>query len=51
MQRHQADLLRYFEEQHSTKYQLIYSTHSPFMVDPANLLRVRTVEDVHGQTA
>src|SRR5207249_3158808 len=26
--------------------QVIYTTHSPFMVDPDNLLAVRTVEDV-----
>jgi len=43
----QADLLRYFEEQLAPHYQVLYSTHSPFMVDPANLLRARTVEDVY----
>ena len=42
----QADLLRYIEERLATKYQVIYSTHSPFMIDPKNLLRARTVEDV-----
>ena len=42
----QADLLRYVEERLAVKYQVLYSTHSPFMIDPANLLRARTVEDV-----
>jgi len=41
----QADLLRYFEEKLTPIYQVIYSTHSPFMIDPNNLLGVRTVED------
>ncbi|MBL9081579.1 MAG: AAA family ATPase [Planctomycetales bacterium] len=41
----QADLLRYIDKKLST-YQVIYSTHSPFMIDSGNLLRVRTVEDV-----
>ena len=40
----QSDLLRYFEERLSD-FQLIYTTHSPFMVDTKNILRVRTVED------
>ncbi|MGO9605652.1 MAG: AAA family ATPase [Candidatus Binataceae bacterium] len=44
--RAQADLLRYIEEQLAPKYQVIYTAHSPFMIDPAKLLRVRTVEDV-----
>lgn len=43
--RAQGDLLRYFEERLATRYQLLYTTHSPFMVDPKNILRVRTVED------
>jgi hypothetical protein len=38
-------LLRYIEERLGG-FQVIYTTHSPFMVDPAHLLRVRTVEDV-----
>jgi hypothetical protein len=42
----QADLLRYFNEQLRPRYQLIYTTHSPFMVDPDRLTSVRTVEDV-----
>jgi energy-coupling factor transporter ATP-binding protein EcfA2 len=43
--RAQADLLRYFKEELS-EYQLIYTTHSPFMIDPDRILDCRTVEDV-----
>lgn len=42
----QADLLRYFKERLTPNHQLIYSTHSPFMVPPDSLLSARTVEDV-----
>jgi predicted ATP-dependent endonuclease of OLD family len=41
----QGDLLRYFEEEIKGVHQLIYSTHSPFMVDPQHFDRVRIVED------
>ena len=41
----QADLLRYFEEELVPNHQVIYSTHSPFMVDPARFDRVRSVQD------
>jgi len=44
--RAQADLLRYINEKLEPNYQVIYTTHSPFMVDAENLLRARTVEDV-----
>lgn len=37
----QADLLRFFGEL-SKKYQIIYTTHSPFMVETEHLDRVRT---------
>lgn len=37
----QADLMRFFEDL-SKKYQIIYTTHSPFMVDAKHLNRVRT---------
>lgn len=37
----QADLLRFFDDL-SKKYQIIYTTHSPFMVETENLDRVRT---------
>ncbi len=42
----QKDLLRYFAEQIAPHHQLIYSTHSPFMVPADDLASVRTVEDV-----
>jgi energy-coupling factor transporter ATP-binding protein EcfA2 len=42
----QADLLRYVDEKLAPNYQVIYTTHSPFMIDPENLLRARTVEDI-----
>lgn len=41
----QGDLLRYFESEIKGKHQLIYSTHSPFLVDPHQLGRVRIVQD------
>jgi predicted ATP-dependent endonuclease of OLD family len=42
----QADLLKYFNDELKPNYQVLYTTHSPFMIDPDNLLSVRTVEDV-----
>ena len=42
----QKDLLRYFKEHLEPKHQLIYTTHSPFMVPADDLASVRTVEDV-----
>lgn len=44
--RAQADLLRYINERLKGRYQVLYTTHSPFMVDADNLSSVRTVEDV-----
>ena len=44
--RAQGDLLRYMREQLRPYYQVIYTTHSPFMIDPDDLLSARTVEDV-----
>ncbi len=41
----QADLLRYINEKLVPKCQVIYTTHSPFMIDSENLPSVRTVED------
>jgi predicted ATPase len=40
----QADLLRYIESL-SDNYQILYSTHSPFMVESHGLHRVRTIYD------
>jgi len=42
----QEDLLRYIEEQLAPHYQVIYTTHSPSMIDASHLMRARTVEDV-----
>ncbi|MFH1999787.1 MAG: AAA family ATPase [Planctomycetota bacterium] len=44
--RAQADLLRYIDEKLKPHHQVIYTTHSPFMIDPKNILSARTVEDV-----
>jgi predicted ATP-dependent endonuclease of OLD family len=41
----QADLLRYISEKLSPNHQVVYSTHSPFMVPPDDLPSVRIVED------
>lgn len=41
----QMDLMRFFEDTLSSNHQLIYTTHSPFMVDPDKPRRVRYVED------
>lgn len=43
--RAQGDLLRYIEEELSGGHQVLYTTHSPFMVDAQRLDRVRIVQD------
>jgi energy-coupling factor transporter ATP-binding protein EcfA2 len=45
--RAQEDLLRFFEAEivSNPKHQLLYTTHSPFMVDPQHFDRVRIVQD------
>lgn len=42
----QGDLLRYFTEKLEPHHQIIYSTHSPFMVPHANIMASRIVEDL-----
>ena len=42
----QADLLRYFEKELVPHHQVMYTTHSPFMVDPSRFDRVRIVQDL-----
>src|ERR1700722_2273100 len=42
----QADLLKFINEELKPHHQVIYSTHSPFMVPADDLSSVRTVEDV-----
>jgi predicted ATP-dependent endonuclease of OLD family len=41
----QKDFLRFIEERLSKRCQVIYTTHSPFMIQPGNLERARLVED------
>lgn len=41
----QADLLDYVEKELKPHHQVIYTTHSPFMVDAKNFERVRIVRD------
>ncbi|GAB6904723.1 hypothetical protein JCM12296A_05570 [Desulfosarcina cetonica] len=43
--RAQADLLRYFDAELSA-HQLLYTTHSPFMIDPTRFNRVLIVQDL-----
>jgi len=43
--RAQADLLKFINERLAQAHQVVYSTHSPFMVAPGQLERVRIVED------
>jgi len=45
----QRDLLRFVDERLTRRHQVIYSTHSPFMVASGRLERVRTVEDRDGE--
>ena len=45
----QADLLRYIEERLAPDHQVLYTTHSPFLIDPKKLDRARTVEDRDGE--
>jgi predicted ATP-dependent endonuclease of OLD family len=42
----QRDLLRYFENEVKGNHQVLYTTHSPFMVDPAHFERARIVQDL-----
>lgn len=44
--RAQKDFLEFIEDTLAGTHQVIYTTHSPFMVDPAHLERVRVVEDI-----
>jgi predicted ATP-dependent endonuclease of OLD family len=45
----QGDLLRFIDERLVPKHQVLYSTHSPFMIAPDKFERVRTVQDLPGQ--
>ena len=41
----QGDLLRYIEEELGPNHQVLYTTHSPFMVDARHMEKVRIVQD------
>lgn len=41
----QADLLRYINEKLAPNYQVVYTTHSPFMIETSRIHRIRTVFD------
>ena len=41
----QKDLLQFFEGELASRHQVIYTTHSPFMIDLGHLNRIRTVEN------
>lgn len=43
--RAQADFLRFVDERLAPSVQVLYTTHSPFMVDTGRIERVRVVED------
>ena len=42
----QGDLLAYFDAELAPYHQVLYTTHSPFMVDPSKFSRVRIVQDL-----
>jgi hypothetical protein len=46
----QWDLVRYISERLEPRYQVVYATHSPFMIDPHRLASVRTVADTVEKT-
>jgi predicted ATPase len=43
--RAQNDFLRFINSRLAMRHQVIYTTHSPFMIEPGKLRRVRLVED------
>jgi AAA domain, putative AbiEii toxin, Type IV TA system len=47
--RAQRDFLRFIDERVAIRCQVLYSTHSPFMIQTGKLERVRLVEDRGGQ--
>lgn len=42
----QQDLVRYINEELRPSHQVVYTTHSPFMIDVENVFSLRSVEDV-----
>ncbi|MDC0598469.1 ATP-binding protein [Gammaproteobacteria bacterium] len=47
----QADLLNYFEKELRPSHQVIYSTHSPFLVDSTKFDQIRIVQDLSVESA
>jgi predicted ATPase len=45
----QGDFLRFIDDELAKNHQVLYSTHSPFLVKPERFDRVRTVQDVDGK--
>lgn len=45
----QGDFLRFIDDELAHQHQVLYSTHSPFLVKPERFERVRTVQDVDGK--
>jgi len=43
--RAQSDYLRFIDERLAASHQVLYTTHSPFMVEPGKIQRARIVED------
>jgi predicted ATPase len=48
--RAQADFLRFINERLAPNFQVVYATHSPFLVEPSRLDRVRIVQDLGDDT-
>ncbi len=45
----QTDVLAFIEHKLAPKHQVLFTTHSPFLIDPQRLDRVRTVQDLDEQ--
>lgn len=45
----QGDFLNLINDELAPKHTVIYTTHSPFMIEPSKLSRVRTVQDVDNE--
>ena len=46
----QWDLQHYIREKLAPQYQIVYATHSPFMINPDRIQGVRTVEEITRET-
>lgn len=44
----QEDFLRFINDRLSPTHQVLYTTHSPFLIEPDRFERVRTVEEIQG---